>query len=264
MKTLQRVIGLRESILNGGINVAAIKIGNLTSLAIEKNAVKSNNFKTETFQAVLDSIYKEYGEYHAAFNSLKKVDPIYAVVLILGEMNYQVENGGFIPWYDNGYMSNGIASNFRGFFGSYTDIDIKYWLVRQLKTNKELTPITSTPAFKELTELLDGIDLENAPEEDDGSGSSRILTCEECDGEGTIEDEDASKVSTCEYCDGEGKYENEEYREFVLSLPYHDKTDEKYSKISHKIILSMNEFLKSYIYLKLKKMNSPLADKIKV
>jgi len=63
-----------------------------------------NNKGTSIYQKLIDEAYDFWSSkkcnYEEFVNSLS---PLHAEAVILGNLNYQVENGGFIQWYENDY-----------------------------------------------------------------------------------------------------------------------------------------------------------------
>lgn len=106
----------------------------------------------------------------------------------LGNMNYQITNGGFQQWFGNGYLGE--------------DLDD---LVEYCKRGKA----QSIPYFKELTKIL--LEIKALGDPDNYTDTETVIEdCIECQGRGYIITDD-EKEMTCKNCNGSGEieYENE-------------------------------------------------------
>lgn len=125
--------------------------------------------------------------------ALEKFSDLHQAAVMLGNLNYQVGNGGFSQWDMNGYSEDieelldicdyGIALNLEDF-----------------KTLKQLLV-----KFKEVPE----------PESD-----TETYSCQDCGGEGKVEGYDENDEDTevdCDYCSGSGEIEEEVDNEDEIS-----------------------------------------------
>ena len=136
------------------------------------------------------------------------------LAVVLGNLNYQVENGGFNQWIDNGYCT-GIS-------------DAKEALEAiDTETCRKIIPM-----LEEVEKYLDDSVIDGTMESrgcgghyfDDEKCDTRTDTCYECGGSGEIEnpnfdwdDEECEEeqMIECSDCDGEGETEGEvDYPDF--------------------------------------------------
>jgi len=54
-------------------------------------------------QELMDSAYEKYADHLSNEEWMKILTPLEQKAVVLGNLNYQVENGGFVQWVDNGY-----------------------------------------------------------------------------------------------------------------------------------------------------------------
>ena len=149
-------------------------------------------------QELMNEVYTKWREKEFAhMDRLEIIDKFFdkkhKVAVQLGNLNYQVENGGFSQW----------------FFNSYGDEDID-----DLLEYLDDAVLKEIPYSKELYDILNSIKNEHmnitCPDcegkgyvdcsECNGDGA---IECYECAGEGYIEDEDDNTV-TCPDCNGTG------------------------------------------------------------
>lgn len=136
-------------------------------------------------QKLMDEVYSKWRQKECAHMSRLEVidkffDKKHKVAVQLGNLNYQVENGGFSQWFMNSYGDEDI-DDLLEYFDEAIAMKIPY--------------------SKELYDILEAIKSEHMDiecPECEGEGS---VDCSECDGEGKIE---------CYECEGEGYIEDEE------------------------------------------------------
>ena len=140
-------------------------------------------------QTLMNEVYDAWRKDTANKSRLEMADsfsPIHVAAVQLGNLNYQVENGGFLQWWDNGYKKEDIHD-----------------LIEMCKKGILL----NIENFQRLYDILNQIN--DFPENLDEISYTKY-TCSNCGGEGVIEDWDDSQVD-CEECCGDGYIEEEEY-----------------------------------------------------
>lgn len=179
----------------------------------------------EVFQGLLNVIHSFWDDKMSYDNIIDFVKnkfgniPLFA--LFLGKYNYQVENGGHMQYYDNGYAS----ANSRGFGRTYENIDIHEDFVELFKALAMDEILTNGSEALDIIKDFD-LDLENEIETCsycNGSGQENCYTCNgngvidctECGGDGEIDGEECSNcggdgVTPCEECDGNGTHNCDE------------------------------------------------------
>jgi hypothetical protein len=63
----------------------------------------TNEYPYPTAQAVMNGAYEKWQKGWSYENFLDHLTYLERCVVVMGNLNYQVENGGFMQWYDNGY-----------------------------------------------------------------------------------------------------------------------------------------------------------------
>ena len=162
---------------------------------------------------------------------LDKLTTHQRMAVVLGNMNYQVENGGWNQWVDNGYCT------------SYPH------LMDALET-------LGTDNAKKIITMLDTIgddlrdDVISGTCNDGGCGGTYFNDdkygeqeedCYNCNGEGTVsewnDDTENDEDITCEQCGGDGVITEE------MSAPDYDELTSKFYDINDKFMEECNEFL---------------------
>lgn len=179
-------------------------------------------------QTLMDQAYAKWDDNTTTYNdfiaSLPKNER-YAV--LLGNMNYQVCNGGWIQWCDNGYCTELMA--------------VRTILIEMnTERSNHIAVMLNKVAETLKHDVLHGgvskgfcgdyfADMESEDEE-----------CANCDGTGKVDDEDDDgnviKV-TCDWCDGDGYTTNEPSR------PKFDDIDKEYYTINDLFLIECNNFL---------------------
>jgi len=119
----------------------------------------------------------------------KKYDDKYVLAVLAGFHNYQVENGGYAQYFDNGYAS-GYSS---GAFGNHgDDLEMHHYLMELVKKHsKEIGSIA-----KSVLKNMASMDV-------------YVEDCEDCGGSGVdgYEDEETGEYeeSGCYSCNGSGE-----------------------------------------------------------
>jgi hypothetical protein len=62
---------------------------------------------TSTWQELMDNAYDKWQDKMKYEEFLSELDTKEKHAVLLGNLNYQVQNGGFYQWVDNGYATNG-------------------------------------------------------------------------------------------------------------------------------------------------------------
>lgn len=165
------------------------------------------------------------------------------IALAVAKLNYQVENGGFMQYFDNGYASGRDG----GFFPSWRHTDgeqlfVTEWLLEQLDNMFFDVGNEVKYAIKTIRGFLDAFQLDDEAEVEE--------TCSECNGDGTwypdeeAEDEDA--YEECSNCNGTG-YEmvhNENHGCPTATCTYRwSELDRKYYKVNAAFMTAVEEKL---------------------
>jgi hypothetical protein len=145
---------------------------------------------TDAWQAVLNVFYDKwqggkFKTYAQMVEAAKKVDSLYAYAILMGKLNQQVCNGGWMQYFDNGYASK----DGDGCFSSKTDIELHQDLQ---KLHDQFFPECGEEKKAKLRGLLDDFENSIVDEEED---------CDWCGGSG-YEDEELNE--TCGSCGGNG------------------------------------------------------------
>jgi len=123
-------------------------------------------------------------------NIAESLSPLHKIAVQLGNLNYQVENGGFMQWIDNGYCEEDL----------YDLIDICNKAI-ELKINNFSMLLNLLNKVKELPEEKTEIEEYNCShchgmgyeeyEDEDDNGNIEIVKedCDYCGGDGTITEE---------------------------------------------------------------------------
>jgi hypothetical protein len=160
---------------------------------------------------------------------------IHALLILLRDYHYQVNNGGHMQYVDNSYHT----TEGNGFFANATINDnIHQELISLME--RFISENETQYCDDELSIMKDmklSIDTEESSEEQ----------CSECNGQGTIED-DGEDDEDCDYCDASGYVDepNPEYKE--LDYDTHElfsKLDTRYYAINDNVIIEIGNILKS-------------------
>lgn len=129
---------------------------------------------------------------------LKLFPEKYSVAVKLGNLNYQVENGGFSQWCFNGYLDEDIRD-----LEDYIDTAKKNNITNIDILEKSLLPIIEVYEnhFRNCT----------------------LVGCNECEGTGWYEDEEGNEEECCE-CGGTGAVEID-FKDYMAD--YYDFNDEE-------------------------------------
>ena len=232
--------------------------------------MKDEDFaKGDIFQGLLNVIHSFWDDNMSYDNIIDFVKnkfgniPLFA--LLLAKYNYQVENGGHLQYYDNGYAS----AKSRGFGGTYENIDVHEDFVELFK---ELEMDEILKNGKEALKIIKDFDLDLESEIEkcsncDGSGRENcsrcggdgVIECPECGGDGEIDDEECSNcggdgVLPCEDCEGEGSFKCEdcdgsgEYDTGNMepsNKEYWEKLDNRWYEINDELMESFNGYLQT-------------------
>ena len=156
----------------------------------------------------------------------------------LGNLNYQVENGGWIQWYDNGYGSG------TGGFGDVHDpsAPLLKWLIYTLKH----LSISENEIGQKIINLLSKVRFKV----DRAEYIKERIECDYCEGMGYFEDEDEECLTTCSECSGTGfiyeEIQNEDYG-MVKNREELDRLSDEYYKLNEQWMELLNEYFKTEI-----------------
>lgn len=152
---------------------------------------------------------------------MNQFSELHQVSVRLGNLNYQVENGGFVQWEDNEYAMEDINSLL-----SICDKGIHLGIAE----------------FKTLKHIL--LDYKNIPEFKHNNDTD---VCGECSGDGEVQDyddEDKEITVSCSECLGNGVIEiesdNDDERQSLF-----EKLDDKYFLIDN-LVGKMNELIERW------------------
>lgn len=177
-------------------------------------------------QSILDLGYcwwqnKNVDSYYSMVDRMsKKFGDEFGLLILLGKYNQQVENGGHVQYFDNGYASVNSSG-----YGSHTDIELHEEMIELLE-NSELSNnnlgrkvLDIMKIFSENLQYIDNLRCEecNASGEIEGdcyncNGNGQIYDdCPECGGSGEIGDDECSECGgsgeievVCDECGGDG------------------------------------------------------------
>jgi hypothetical protein len=155
--------------------------------------------KQPVWQSLMDEVYDEWGKHEG--KSQKEVMDMFSYVhqraIRLGNFNYQVCNGGYRQWADNGYILH-IKELIEDLEAINTEIS--------LEIAKGLKPVVEHVNFDEnekgcfgeylITERCDYCDY-----------GEREYDCDRCNGTGEIDYDDCTE--TCDECGGDGCFMDE-------------------------------------------------------
>lgn len=177
-------------------------------------------------QKLMDEVYTKWNtEEYRTMDRLEVIGnfftPVHRAAIQLGNMNYQVNNGGWSQWHLNGYSED--LEDIIEIAKKGTAQGIKY--------------------FDTLLQILTDIEALGEPKD---YNDTEECTCSYCSGHGTITDynEDDEEIEVdCPECGGEGTWEEdidgeEEYRSLLNDF------DNKYYEFNEdELISSFDEFV---------------------
>jgi len=172
-----------------------------------------------------------------------------AIVVFFGAANYQIGNGGIMQYLDNGY-----ASEKRGYFSNNSyDTDLQDQMLELASREgifKTDTGVKVFTIFESIADVVQGVH-----EECYSCHNKRYVKCPECDGEGTVEDEDEDgniDQVDCEECHGEGTapcYDcneegqlEEDAKEGELDHKWLDRLDNMYYEIDDAWLKELDQY----------------------
>jgi len=118
---------------------------------------------TDNFQRLMDQAYDRYqanpGMTREQF--VLQLSPAEAVAVHCGNMNYQVQNGGWMQWMDNGYMTE---ESIRTISTTLRQMD-KWEVAKSVSSVFEraveaMTRVASDEDYDELSDVLSPLDIE--------------------------------------------------------------------------------------------------------
>jgi hypothetical protein len=187
---------------------------------------------------------------------LSEATDIERLAVVLGNLNYQVENGGFNQWVDNGYCT------------AYPDVEEALTAINT-ETSKKVYDM-----LIEVGKYLDDSVLDGSTHSqgcggwyfDDEKCGRDTDTCYECGGSGEIEnpdydwddeDCDEEQMHTCSECDGDGEVDSDvDYPDFNGDYRCSDLNTKFYA-----INTQLMEDIK--VYLKMTMLNDEILNEIK-
>jgi hypothetical protein len=148
----------------------------------------------EMVQYVIDKFDLEKLNYEDLTSELEAQDERLTFILLLKNLIYQVNNGGFSQYFHNGYANFDKRDN-------HNDLDAHNDLIKLFK--KYVPKNDDTTKLLNILERFNENIYEDICEYCGGSGEYCEEECDECDGTGYIEDE------RCEQCHGRGTVDTE-------------------------------------------------------
>lgn len=200
-----------------------------------------------------------------SFLNDERVADVNKVIFLVGKMNSQVENGGFMQYFDNGYAI-GVVGAFQNHEHNYNEHGLfaHDYLLGELKNITNSLP-DSLPATIKVIELME--EFKSAIEFDDEQVT--FETCPECGGIGEIDEGDLLEgeedIQPCPECDGDGDIEimNDNYghisedtvnRWSALDSEYYEINDQFLQEIQQHYIDDFDDFDES-VRQRVKTMN---------
>ena len=189
------------------------------------------------WQALVDVVYDYWKEndfltYGAI---LKYANAKFGVVgelaILVKNYNYQVENGGHLQYFENGYCQE------EG--GLFSNKDESIPLHRRMVEFFVLFELDKQ--FPEVYEIMQSFNVEIEPAYEDVYDTD----CYECDGTGYVLDADGFETGTeCPHCDGSGIVEESEYYEEEIIID--DNLDGRYYEVNDNFLKGFSEFIKNH------------------
>jgi len=193
-----------------------------------KTIVGNSEFKDEDncpWQSIMNVGYNHWQEseglkYHAFADFLNNnFGPLAKMSLLLGKWNQQVENGGVVQYFGNGYASRESAG---GCFVEHTDIDLHSELIELVESHLDV------PCKAKLLTILKLFCIEE-----------ETLPCDSCDGNGEVEIEydDIAVTEMCQECSGTGESNN-----FTFVIPEAGHIVKLYYAMNEKMVEKVTAF----------------------
>ena len=219
------------------------KIINATDEEIEILAAKEKaEEEKDVHQMLMDKAYKDEsnrskdgGEW--CYNRmLKEATELERFAVVIGNLNYQVENGGFSQWIGNGYCT------------SYSDLEDALTAVKTETTAKVYDMLTEVGQYLD-DSVLDGTMLSQGCGGhyfDDEKLGDCTEDCYECGGSGEIENPDydwddndceEDEMMECTECCGEGEVDCQP------EAPSFDHLDTAFYKINDQLLIDMKAYI---------------------
>ena len=180
-------------------------------------------------QKLMDEVYDKWNtEECRAMNKLDVIShhftPLHRAAVQFGNMNYQVNNGGFTQWHDNGYSED-------------------------LEDLIEYAKKGTAQGIKHIDALLQIlIDIEALGEHNDYDDVEECI-CTECSGHGTImdyNDNDEEVEIECPECCGEGAWEEKIDGKQEYGILLREFNDKYYEFNEDELIASFDEFISRF------------------
>jgi len=180
-------------------------------------------------QNLMDEVYDKWQtEECRSMDRLEVVNTFFTdkhrVAIQFGNMNYQVNNGGWSQWHDNDYSED---------------------LVDLIEYAKKGT-IQGIKHFDRLLQILTDIEALGEPRDYD---DTEEYTCTECSGHGTImeyNDNDEEVEIECPECGGDGSWEEEIKDEDEYNTLLRNFNDKYYEFNEDELITSFDEFISRF------------------
>jgi len=180
-------------------------------------------------QKLMDEVYTKWNtEECRTINRLEVISnhftPLHKATVQFGNMNYQVNNGGFTQWHDNGY-------------GEDLEDLIEY---------AKKGTVQGIKHFDVLLQILTDIEALGEPNDYD---DMEECICTECSGHGTIteyDDENGELETECPECCGEGTWEEKIDGEQEYDILLREFDDKYYEFNEDELIVSFDEFISRF------------------
>ena len=222
------------------------KIINATEEEIELLAAKEKEEEEkDVHQLLMNKAYKDEGERSKADGSgwcynrmLKEATELERFSVVLGNLNYQVENGGFSQWVDNGYCT------------SYSDLEDALTAVKTETTAKVYDMLSEVGRYLS-DEVLDGTMISQGcggHYYDDEKLGDCTETCYECGGSCEVENQnydwdaeenEEESMVECPECMGEGEVDCQP------EAPDLGHLDTAFYKINDQLLIDIKSYIVS-------------------
>jgi hypothetical protein len=198
-------------------------------------------------------------------NWMGKKDQRLKLLVLVGQYDSQVNNGGHSQYYDNGYASNGKT----GYGDVKKDIQLHIEMVELMDSTGLKNRDYSCRKAYQIMEKFEGLmeDYEEKCDECEGGwnyegcdecdGGTVEVGCEECGGSGEDEDEEicsscsgsGSMEGECDECDGSGELDVkcDNCDEGYVSHDFISELDDPYYQINDRFMDVCNEWAKEVI-----------------
>ena len=197
--------------------------------------------KYDYHQAILDVAYKFFKtDYTELINTIEdKFGDAFALLVMLGKYNQQVENGGHMALYVNNYI------------GTNNDLLDKtlLWFKKE-KLDKTILGKKIYNIIYTANDILQNIDGNEICDECNGDGYVDV-ECEECNGSGYIDDDydvcsncngSGYIDETCSSCNGNGYINNIDLYTYEINI-----LDEQYYKYNKHWMSILNDFSHKFL-----------------